>query len=68
MPEHVYKTVEIVGSSPNDVTDATRKAVAKAAETIRHLDWFEVIAVRGHVENGAIEHFQVTVKVGFRLE
>ena len=68
MSEHVYKTVEVVGSSPTDVTDATRRAVAKAAETIRHLDWFEVIAVRGHVENDAIEHFQVTLKVGFRLE
>jgi flavin-binding protein dodecin len=68
MSEHVYKTVEIVGSSPTDVSEATRKAVAKAAETIRHLDWFEIIAVRGNVEDGAIQYFQVTVKVGFRLE
>lgn len=68
MSEHVYKTVEIVGSSPTGVSDATRKAVAKAAETIRHLDWFEIVAVRGNVEDGAIQYFQVTVKVGFRLE
>lgn len=68
MSDHVYKTVEVVGTSTVDVTDATRKAVAKASETIRHLDWFEVTAVRGHIESGAVQHFQVTVKVGFRLE
>lgn len=68
MSEHVYKTVEIVGTSTSDVTDAMRKAVAKASQTIRNLDWFEVIGVRGHVENDEIQHFQVTLKVGFRLE
>jgi len=68
MSEHIYKTVEIVGTSTTDVTDATRTAVAKAAETIRNLDWFEVVGIRGHIENGAIQHFQVTVKIGFRLE
>jgi flavin-binding protein dodecin len=68
MSEHIYKTVEIVGTSTTDVTEATRTAVAKAAETIRNLDWFEVIGIRGHIENGAIQHFQVTVKIGFRLE
>jgi hypothetical protein len=68
MSEHIYKTVEIVGTSTTDVTDAMRKAVAKASQTIRNLDWFEVIGVRGHVEDNEIQHFQVTVKVGFRLE
>jgi flavin-binding protein dodecin len=68
MTEHIYKTVEIVGTSTTDVSDATRKAVAKAGQTIRNLDWFEVIGVRGHIEDNAVEHFQVTVKVGFRLE
>jgi flavin-binding protein dodecin len=68
MSEHIYKTVEIVGTSTSDLTDATRKAVDKAAQTIRHLDWFEVVGVRGHIENNEIQHFQVTVKIGFRLD
>ena len=65
MSEHVYKTTEIVGTS---TTDAMRKAVAKASESLRNLDWFEVVGVRGHIENGQIGHFQATIKVGFRLE
>jgi flavin-binding protein dodecin len=68
MPDHVYKSVEITGSSPEDVTDAIRRAIAKASETVRHIDWFEVVSVRGHVADGDIAHFQVTLKVGFRLE
>jgi flavin-binding protein dodecin len=68
MPDHVYKSVEITGSSPDDVTDAIRRAIAKASETVRHIDWFEVVSVRGHVADGNIAHFQVTLKVGFRLE
>jgi flavin-binding protein dodecin len=66
--EHLYKTVEIVGTSTSDVTDATRKAVAKAGQTVRNLDWFEVTGIRGHIENNEVQHFQVTVKIGFRLE
>jgi dodecin len=68
MSEHIYKTVEIVGTSTTGVSDATRQAVAKAAQTIRNLDWFELVGVRGHIENDAVQHFQVTVKIGFRLE
>jgi flavin-binding protein dodecin len=68
MSEHVYKTVEIVGSSATDMTDAMRTAVAKASETLRHIDWVEVCEIRGHVEDGQIAHFQVTMKLGFRLE
>jgi flavin-binding protein dodecin len=68
MTDHIYKSVEITGSSPEGVDDAMRKAIAKAAETIRHLDWFEVVSVRGMIADGAVGHVQVTLKVGFRLE
>lgn len=68
MTNHVYKLVEIVGSSPNGVDDAIRNAVATAAKTVRNIDWFEVVETRGHVANGQVAHFQVTLKVGFRLE
>jgi flavin-binding protein dodecin len=68
MSEHIYKSVEIVGSSTADVSDAMRKAIAKASQTIRNMDWMEVVGIRGHIENNEIQHFQVTIKVGFRLE
>ena len=68
MADHVYKTTEIVGTSTVDTDDAIRKAVTKASQSLRNLDWFEVVGVRGHIDNGEIGHFQVTMKVGFRLE
>jgi flavin-binding protein dodecin len=68
MTDHTYRVIEIVGSSPDGVDAAIRNAVARAAETTRGLDWFEIQSIRGHLENGAIAHFQVTLKVGFRLE
>ena len=68
MSDHVYKTIEITGSSPSDLDAAIRSAIAKASETLRNLDWFELTMVRGHIENGAIAHFQATLKVGFRLD
>jgi flavin-binding protein dodecin len=68
MPEHVYKSVEITGTSQQGVDDAIRKAIAKASESLRHIDWFEVVSVRGHVADGAVDHTQVTLKLGFRLE
>jgi flavin-binding protein dodecin len=68
MSEHVYKSVEITGSSPEGVTQAIDRAIAKASETLRHIDWFEVTSVRGHVEDGSVAHYQVTLKIGFRLE
>lgn len=68
MSDHVYKTIEITGSSPEGVTQAIDRAVAKASESLRALDWFEVSEIRGHIEDGAVGHYQVTVKVGFRLE
>jgi dodecin len=68
MPDHVYKVVELVGSSEESVTKAIDKAITKAAQTIRHLGWFEVTQVRGHIENGKVAQYQVTMKAGFRLE
>ena len=68
MTDHVYKTIEITGSSQDGVTQAIDLAVGKAGETVRGLDWFEVTEIRGHIEEGAVAHYQVTVKVGFRLE
>ena len=68
MKNHVYKVVEIVGSSSVSSDDAIQGAIAKASKSIRNLDWFEVLQSRGHIENGKIGHFQVTLKVGFKLE
>jgi dodecin len=68
MPEHVYKVVELVGSSEESISKAIGKAIEKAALTLRHLGWFEVMNVRGHVEDGKVAHYQVTIKAGFRLE
>ncbi|WP_341358600.1 dodecin [Georgenia sp. M64] len=68
MSDHTYKVSEIVGTSPDGVDQAIRNALAKASETLHGLDWFEVVNVRGHLEEGAIKHFQVTMKIGFRLD
>ncbi|GAA3043575.1 dodecin [Streptomyces glomeratus] len=68
MTDHTYRVTEIVGSSPEGVDQAVRNAIARASQTLRNLDWFEVTQVRGRIENGQIEHYQVGLKVGFRLE
>lgn len=68
MSEHVYKLVELVGSSTVSTDEAIRNAIQTAARTLRHVDWFEVVQTRGHVAEGKVAHFQVTLKVGFRLE
>jgi dodecin len=68
MSNHTYCVTEIVGSSTDSVDGAIRNGLARAAETLRHLDWFEVTEIRGHLAEGAIDHFQVGMKVGFRLE
>jgi len=68
MSDHVYKSVEITGSSPEGVTQAIDRAIAKASESLRNLDWFEVESIRGVLADGAVAHYQVTLKVGFRLE
>ncbi len=68
MSDHVYRVTEIVGSSPDGVDQAIRNAVARASQTLRNLDWFEVVNVRGHLNEGQVAHVQVTLKVGFRLD
>lgn len=68
MSNHTYRITEIVGTSPEGVDAAIRNGIARAAETLRGLDWFEVQNVRGDIEDGGVAHFQVTLKVGFRLD
>ncbi len=68
MSDHVYGLSEIVGSSAEGVDDAIRNAVRKAAQTVRHIEWFQVQEVRGQVVDGEVAYFQVTLKVGFRVE
>ncbi len=68
MSNRTYALSEIVGTSPESVDDAIRNGVRRASHTLRHLDWFEVTDIRGHIRDGDVRHFQVTMKVGFRLE
>lgn len=68
MPDNVYKTIEITGSSSEGIDDAVRGAIARAAQTVREIEWFEVTEIRGHVSGDQVEHVQVTLKVGFRLQ
>jgi flavin-binding protein dodecin len=68
MSDHVYKVIELVGSSPNSTDEAIRNAVSRASKTLTHLDWFEVVETRGHIVDGKVGHYQVVLKVGFRLE
>jgi flavin-binding protein dodecin len=68
MTEHVYKVVELVGSSKQGIDDAISTAIHRAAATLRHLRWFEVVQIRGHVAEGRVDHYQVTLKAGFTLE
>ena len=68
MSGHTYKLTEIVGTSPDSIDDAIRNGIAKAAKSVRNLDWFEVVGVRGQLADGAVGHYQVAMKIGFRLE
>ena len=68
MPSHVYKLIELTGSSTAGIQDAIENAIAKASVTVRNIHWFQVIETRGHVEAGKVAHWQVTLKVGFTLE
>jgi flavin-binding protein dodecin len=68
MSAHVYKIIELAGSSTTGTDDAIRNAIARAAQTVEHLDWYEVVESRGHIVDGRIAHYQVKLKVGFRLE
>jgi flavin-binding protein dodecin len=68
MAHHVYKKIEIVGSSPDGFEDAVQNALARAKKTIRNMRWFEVAETRGYIEDGAVGHWQVTLKIGFTLD
>jgi len=68
MSNRTYRVTEIVGTSPDGVDEAIGNGIGRAAQTLRHLDWFEVVGIRGQIDGGDVEHFQVTMKVGFRLE
>jgi dodecin len=68
MTDHVYKLLELTGSSSKSCDDAVQNAIAKAARTMRNLQWFQVTDTRGHIENGRVAHWQVTLKIGFTLE
>jgi flavin-binding protein dodecin len=66
--DHTYRVTEVVGTSPDSVQVAIRNGIARAAETLHNLEWFEATEIRGHIVDGQVEHFQVTMKVGFRLD
>ncbi|MFL6789669.1 MAG: dodecin [Bradyrhizobium sp.] len=68
MKDHVYKILELVGSSEKSVEEAIQNAITRASKTIREMKWFEVVQTRGHIENGFVRHYQVTLRVGFTLE
>jgi flavin-binding protein dodecin len=68
MDHHIYKTIELTGSSPQGIEDAIRSAIGKASQTIHNLRWFEVTQMRGHVDKDTVAHWQVTLKVGFSLD
>ena len=66
--DHTYRIIELAGSSDTSIEDAIQQAIARASRTLNHLRWFEVIQTRGHIEQGKVHHYQVTLKVGFTLE
>lgn len=68
MSHHVYKILELTGSSPSSIEDAVNTALAKANESVRNMQWFEIVETRGHIHDGKVAHWQVTLKVGFTLE
>ncbi len=68
MSNHVYKAVELIGSSATSIEDAIENAIGTAAKTLKHLEWFEVLETRGHIVDGKVGHYQVVLKVGFRIE
>jgi hypothetical protein len=68
MDEHIYKIIQLAGSSPDSIEDAIQSAIAKASKSLHHLRWFEVLETRGQVENGRVAHYQVVIKVGFTLD
>jgi len=67
MPDHIYKHIELTGSSKNSIEEAIQNAVVKANESVRNMRWFQMIDLRGHIDNGNVSHWQVTIKIGFTL-
>ena len=68
MTDHIYKKIELTGSSSSSIEEAVQNAIAKASQTIRHMRWFEIVETRGYIEDDKVAHWQVTIKVGFTLE
>ena len=68
MPDRTYRLVELVGTSPDSTDQAIRNAIEQAAKTLHHLDWFQVVETRGHITDGKVAHFQVVLKVGYRID
>lgn len=68
MSNRTYRLTEIVGTSPDSIDQAVRNGISRASQTLRHIDWFEVTDVRGYIRDGDVNHYQVTLKIGFRLE
>jgi flavin-binding protein dodecin len=68
MPDHVCRIIEVAGSSEKNIEDAIKNAVGRAARTLRQVGWFEVVQTRGHIEDGKVAHYQVTLKIGFTLD
>ena len=68
MSNHVYKILELTGSSPSSIEDAVNTAIGKASASVRNMQWFEIVETRGHIQDGKVAHWQVTLKVGFTLE
>jgi flavin-binding protein dodecin len=68
MPDHVYRIIQVAGSSDKSIEDAIRSAISRASRTLRQVDWFEVVETRGHIEGSQVAHYQVTLKIGFTLE
>lgn len=68
MADHIYKHIELTGSSKNGIEEAIQNAVAKANETVKNMRWFQMTDLRGHIDNGGVSHWQVTIKIGFTLE
>ena len=68
MSDHVYKHVELTGSSEKSMEDAVERAIARASKTVRNMRWFEVLETRGHIEDGKVAHWQVTLKIGFTID
>jgi dodecin len=67
MEDHIYRVIQIVGSSEKSVDDAIQRAVSRASQTLRNLRWFEVVETRGHIDGGKVQHYQVTLKIGFTI-